>query len=119
VTAADVEALLARYQFTFMSEDELQEAIHEVLARHVVEATREVRLSGRDRIDLLTADGVGIEVKCSRSATTADVLRQLQRYATHDSVRELLLVTTRGAHTSIPVAVGGKPCRVLFVRGIG
>jgi hypothetical protein len=74
----------------------------------------ECPLSGRreDRVDFFYG-GVAIEVKVDGS--TSEVTAQLQRYALHPSVREILLVTTRSRHT-VPAELGGKPVTVLLLR---
>lgn len=69
-----------------------------------------MRLDEAGRIDFLTADGVGLELKVKGSAT--DVLRQLERYAHAPHVSALLLVTTRAQHRSIVRAVLRVPVLV-------
>ena len=69
-------------------------------------------LNQKDRVDFFY-DGVAIEVKVDGS--TSDVTAQLQRYALHGSVREVLLITTRSRHV-IPAELGGKPVTVLLLR---
>lgn len=106
-TGADIAARLragaAASPITYMSEDELQEALAAVLGDSAV---REVRLSdGRSRIDILM-HGVGVEVKVAGSL--ADVIRQLDRYAACEEIRELVLVTTRSKHHHIPALIGAR-----------
>lgn len=50
-----------------------------------------------------------VEVKVKGSA--AEVEAQLERYAWHERVCGVVLVTTRAIHT-MPAIVGGKPCAV-------
>lgn len=105
-------------RFRYRSEGQLQIGIRSLLLHHHVpeqEIKREVRLSGRDRIDFLIG-ALGIEVKVD--GTPASVWRQLARYATHEQVGELLLVTTRVRHVAGgPVELGGKPVHYAVVRG--
>lgn len=77
---------------------------------------REVALSTKDRIDFLVGDRlvtVGIEVKIGGSF--ADVTRQLYRYAEHDRIDGLLLVTSKRALIKVPEAISGKPVRSVHV----
>lgn len=75
--------------------------------------SREVVLSPTDRVDFMV-DGVAIElkVKCS----TNEILRQLARYAQHESVREILLLSvTRAPLLKLPPTLNGKPFRGLHI----
>jgi len=106
VTALLTIAIAIRaYSYRYANETELQEQIAEALERAGIPAVREVILSPRDRIDLL-AQGVGIEVKVA--GRQRDVLGQLERYAAHDEIEALILVTNRARHM-MPDAIGGKP----------
>ena len=75
----------------------------------------EYRLGARDRLDAFVevspAGGIAVEVKTAGGLPA--VARQLLRYAEHDEVTGILLVTTRSAHEAIPSVLLGKPCRVL------
>ncbi|MFN4283478.1 MAG: hypothetical protein ACK4NA_12650 [Alphaproteobacteria bacterium] len=67
---------------------------------------RERRLSDRDIVDFL-AGGLGIEVKM-RGARKQQVYKQLQRYAAHDAIAGLILVTNLSM--GLPAEIGDKPC---------
>ncbi len=118
MTLAAVTEALGRRRFLAASEAELQAALAAALVEGGFDVRREVRLSGRDRIDLLV-DRVGIEVKVDGASNA--VLRQLGRYAAHPEVSALLLVTTdvRHAHAlrAWPV-LGGCPVACLHVGGL-
>lgn len=102
--------------FTYTDEVRLHDELATALAAAGVDHAREVRLSGRDRIDFLTADGCGVEVKVA--GPRASVLRQLHRYAEHDDVRTLALVTTQAHHlTRMPTHLNGKPLTVVPLIG--
>ncbi|MFD2082870.1 hypothetical protein SAMN05421678_11839 [Actinopolymorpha cephalotaxi] len=103
------------FRFTWPNEAQLQEGIAAALASRGVPAEREVRLSGRDRIDLAVGN-VGIEVKVAGNA--ANVRRQLTRYAASDQLEELVLVTTKAAHRGIPEEIGGKPVHLVWLSGV-
>lgn len=68
---------------------------------------REARLSAADIPDFL-AGSIAVEVKIGGSA--AEILRQLERYAKHDRVEALLLVTN--VPMRVPSTIGGKPVTV-------
>ena len=82
--------------------------------------SREHRLGARDRADLFVryrtepgSPGIAVEVKTAGGLP--DVAEQLLRYAEHDEVAGILLVTTKSAHLQIPSILLGKPCRVLCI----
>lgn len=112
VAADAIAAALRARRFRFVDEAELQDGIEKVLLELGVPHRREARLSPSDRIDFLTADGLGIEVKVEGSF--GDVLRQLDRYAQHEEVGALLLVTRRATHQGMPTVLREK--RVLVVN---
>ncbi|HEY5848252.1 MAG TPA: hypothetical protein VIT42_15810, partial [Microlunatus sp.] len=98
--------VLARSLLTYRDEHDLQAAIADRLAVAGIGHVREAQLGPRERIDLLTDDGVGIEIKVAGSWTA--VTRQLLRYARHDQVRALVLVTTQASHhQQVPAELGG------------
>lgn len=105
ITVRDVRNTLRRQQFRHINENELEEAIEKVLTGMGLTVTRQVRLSDRDRIDLVAQlprpDALplhlGIEVKIKGSA--GDVRAQVRRYAEHrDQLGALMLVTARQQH---------------------
>lgn len=104
---AAVRIELRRHRYSYASEVELHDRLAAVLQAAGYPVRREVRLSDRDRIDLLVGD-VGIEVKVKGARTP---LRQLRRYAEHEAVAGLLLVTTRAA--ALPAELNGKPLQLV------
>lgn len=104
-------ALRARYRF--IHEKELQRGIGIQLARAKITYAPEVRLSDDDRIDFLIGD-LGVEVKIKGSQK--DVIEQLLRYAQHERIGSLLLVTTRLQHlVDFPATLHDKPCASLYI----
>lgn len=95
VTAAGVLEVLRSCEFRYCNEDDLQAGLAGALTNAGLDVQREVRLTARDRIDLLV-DAVGIEVKIA--GRTADVIRQLNRYLKSELIEELILVTSRARH---------------------
>lgn len=109
-----IEAVLRCARLSYANEDELQAGLAAALTEAGYEVQREVRLTPRDRIDLLVGD-VGIEVKIA--GDYARVNRQLERYAASDQVASLILVTNRHRHNP-PAAIAGKPVSVVRLLGI-
>lgn len=103
---------MRRWQFSPSCEDELQRGIAMMLDGEKLSYQREESLSRRDRPDFMIGS-VALEVKVDGG--TMSVLRQLQRYAAHEDVSRLVLVTTCSRHASLPAAVLGKPLNVLWV----
>lgn len=64
------------------------------------------RSKGPDRIDFVV-DRIGVELKVDGGF--AEVLRQLGRYARHDSIDGLVLVSTRRRLAGMPGELLGKP----------
>jgi hypothetical protein len=116
--AAALAELLAAHRMVWSSEDQLQAGIAAALAAAGIAHEREVRLSPRNRVDLLVGR-VAVEVKVARRTALGDIAAQLGRYAASPDVDELLLVTTRPQHQALPAEVGRKPLHVLVMRGAG
>lgn len=70
---------------------------------------REYRLSDADIPDFYI-EGVVVEVKMNGARRPA-VFAQLERYARHDQVTDLILVTNRAMN--LPSTIGGKPVRTV------
>lgn len=87
---------LRHHRYRFASEEELQAGVEFVLWEAGIIFRREADLGAGGRIDFITEDRVGIEVKTEGSP--AAVARQLVRYAQVPSVRSLILVTSRAGH---------------------
>ncbi len=118
-----VEEILKTRRFRFTEEAELQEGIHLALTEMGLSFTREVSLTPRDRIDLLedgkhlVGGAIGIEVKIA--GTLGALSRQVERYAEHDRVGAVILVTSKMQHTAIgnTTTANGKLFRVVYVGG--
>lgn len=106
--------LIAGSRFTFANEKQLQDGIAMVLAPTGLAVSREHRLSPTDVIDFLV-ESVGVEVKIK--GAVGAVQAQLERYATHDTVTELVLVTGRVQLTRMPRKLNGKPLTVVPLLG--
>lgn len=113
-SAASIADLLSAHRFRFTSEAELQAGIARVLEAHYIPYRREAALSAQDRPDFTLDGGLVIEVKTQGS--TAELTRQIHRYAKHAEVTAILVVTSRMQHRAIGVGeINGKPVRVLHL----
>ncbi len=124
-----VDELLRSVRLPQANERELQEAIAELLDDTQITYKREVRLCDEDRIDFMLRaiamevvtdvddpgedHEIGVEVKLD--GTLPQLIRQLDRYAQHDSVQGLLVVVARSRHLAIPKKLNGKPVKVTFL----
>jgi hypothetical protein len=113
-TVDQVAKVIRGHRYRYTSEDELQEGITAALEHADLSPIREVILSPRDRIDILV-DQVGIEIKVAGSQ--AHPWNQLKRYAEHDAIGGLILVTNRWY--TLPDEVGGKPLELVSLAGAG
>lgn len=86
-------------------EDFLQLAIGDTLRKGGLSFVREARLGPGERIDFLVGDRIGVEAKTRYPRRS--IYRQLERYARHDKVEALILVT--GTAMGLPTTILGKP----------
>ena len=91
-------------------EFQIQSMVEAVLAGCNIPFEKEYRLAPRNRIDFLIDGGIGLEVKRGKP-NKVQVTKQLQRYASFEEVKAIVLVVDRTV--SIPTQVHGKPC-ILF-----
>lgn len=90
--------------------DEKQTQVHiaKVLDAGGVAFEREVRLSDRDIVDFMVDGSVAVEVKIKGQRKA--IYRQLERYAAHNQVKAVVLVTS--VAMTLPPEIGGKPATV-------
>jgi len=113
-SASHLSWYLGGFRYELTDEESIQRGIEEALRMGDFEFEREARLSAADRPDFLV-QGVAIEVK--RQGRLNSLLRQLARYAAHDRVLELLVVTARMQATDLPSELNGKPIECLVLLG--
>jgi hypothetical protein len=94
------------YRLDLSDEKRTQSQLAEVLTGAGIAFEREKRLSAGDIVDFLVGGGVALEVKL-KGQRKMEIFRQLQRYAAHESVTALVLVTI--VAMGLPVEIGGKP----------
>lgn len=99
-----VEVLL-QHIFRYVNEGELQDGIWAVLVAAGLDPQREVHLDARSRIDFMVGR-IGIEVKVDGSLSA--LIRQAMRYAKHDGLDEIVIVTTLSRHLNMPDTLNDK-----------
>jgi hypothetical protein len=104
-------------RFRYASEDQLQQGLEEALLAHGFAVEREVRLDGRNRIDLMVDRAIGVEVKVA--GTAEQLRRQAARYVRFDEVEGLVIVTSRVRHLAASLRLNGKPIEVVCLAGAG
>lgn len=101
---------LGSVRLSLTDEKETQAEIASVLSANAIDYVREFRLSASDIVDFFLPSGSGggavIEVKLNYQRPR-DVMRQLERYASHDGVSAVFLVSNKAM--SLPAAMHGKP----------
>lgn len=90
---ARIVALIENTRINVSTEASAHAAISAALTTGNIDHTCEVRLTDKERIDIM-AGTVGIEIKVKGSRN--DIYRQLQRYAALPEVDALILVTAMG-----------------------
>lgn len=76
---------------------------------------REFVLGQGDRIDFLTEDGTGIEVKKGKPNRTR-LIEQIDRYAQHAEIRAVVIVVETSLRFPIKSTPNGKPCAVVGLQ---
>lgn len=102
-----IKVIIERHRLPLNDERITQAAIANALELAGVSFEREVRLSEADIVDFMVGS-VAVEVKIK--GARAQIYRQLERYAEHDNVTAILLVTSRAMH--LPALINGKPTLV-------
>lgn len=109
---------LDNYRFSWSNEAELQDGIGEAFEAQRLTVSREHQLSEAGRVDFFLHTvgeprrGIAIEVKTKGSA--ADIIRQLHRYASHDDVLGVVLVST-SLRLRAPAELAGKPTHTIHL----
>jgi hypothetical protein len=111
---SEIMARLRAHRFPSVTEADLQAAIADVLTQAGTPFAREHRLDGASRIDFYLPDlRAGIEVKTQGSPN--EVVSQLFRYATHEAIEVLALVTTRPRLGAMPLVLADVPLETLVL----
>lgn len=116
MVTSHIIASLRSHRLRFGTEQQLHEDIAQLLTSMSVVFVRELRLSDADRIDFYLPEyKIGIECKVAGGPTA--VAAQLLRYAQHDDVNELILVTSRRSQLLSVDQLCGKACHCLWIGG--
>lgn len=105
-SGAELVRMISVHRFDLSNEKAAQAQLETILTNAGITFSREHRLSDRDIVDFLVADGIAVEMKL-RGHQKVAVFKQLSRYALHDAVREVVLVTNMAM--GLPVQIEGKP----------
>lgn len=109
-----VQALRGYTIRPFLDEAGLQAALETVFEGAGLHVQREFKLGPRERLDFFL-DGLAIEIKLKGSMPR--LLEQLLRYARHDCVTELLVITPRARLLDVPREILSKPVRAYQLLG--
>lgn len=93
-----------RHRIDLTDEKRAQADIEQAFIAAGVEFQREHRLSQADIVDFLVNGNIAVEVKIGGSRMA--IYRQLERYAAHDAVTDLLLVSN--VPITLPKTINGK-----------
>jgi hypothetical protein len=110
MNARELKGLLTSYRIDCTDELTLQDGIARILTERAIPFEREYRLGPRDRPDFYVS---GVAVECKVGGSVTELIRQLARYAEHESVSELLVVTSRLRHARMPAWLNEKRVTVL------
>jgi hypothetical protein len=113
--AAVISSLLRTARLRSSNEAALQLSLEETLTAANIEFEREKAIDKRDRPDFLLAGG-GVVIEAKARYGKKAIYRQLCRYAEHDSVFAIILVT--GTAMGMPEEINGKPVHVVSI-GLG
>lgn len=114
LTIAAVAKLLNGYRLRFSNEALLQADVAKVLKLAEVEFHAEWSFSKSDRVDFWIPS-IGLAMECKVDGGPSPVFSQLLRYAGHECVNAVLLVTSRQAHRLPVESLNNKPFQVVWV----
>ena len=104
--AGQVASLVRGFRIDLSNEKAAQAELHLGFEAAGLDVEREVRLAPGDIIDMMLPCGLGIEVKL-RGAQKRRVFGQMVRYASHERVAGLLLISNMAM--GLPPSINGKP----------
>lgn len=107
--AAHVAGFLQIARYRLGHETLLQDDVEKRFREGDIPYEREKILGPADRVDFLVDGHIAVELKIK--AQKRRIFRQMERYALHDCVDSLILVTA--APAGMPAALNGKPVYVV------
>lgn len=108
--AFDIASVLRRTRMRISNEAWLQRDIQDALDNAGIDYAREKALSPADRPDFMCGT-VAIEAKARYAKRS--IYRQLERYAAHEGVSDIILVT--GTAMGMPPEINGKSILVVSI----
>lgn len=106
--------LLQQYAFRWTNEAELQAGLEDVFRRGYLDFDREAQLGEAGRVDFVIRYFGTAAVEVKVRASQASVLRQLHRYAEHDGVDQVVLITP-SLRLRLPAELAGKPAHTIRI----
>ena len=97
--------VIHRSKVSLTDEKITQVQISDILTANDIPHVREYRLSDDDIVDFLVDDSLAVEIKIKGQKRA--IYRQLQRYASHEQIKGLVLLT--GVSMGLPEEINGKP----------
>lgn len=104
-TLRDIIQILSCSRFSLENEKKLQSEIEKKLTENGIKFLKEHRLDSKNIPDFFI-DGIAIEIKIKGNASK--IYKQLERYASFDEVKQILLVTNRSM--GLPLHINKKGC---------
>jgi hypothetical protein len=109
IRGADIAGIIRRGRYRLGCEALFQDDMAAMFTRERLPFTREHILGPADRVDFLVDGRVAVELKIRVSKRS--VLRQMERYAAHDCVEELVLASV--SPVFMPAKMNEKPVYVV------
>lgn len=108
--------LIQSHRLRFSRETDLHADLKTLLVTAGIFFVHELRLTEKDRIDFYLPDSmIGIECKVDGGPTA--VASQLLRYAQHEDIAELILITSRRGQVLTVDNLSGKPLHCIWIGG--
>ena len=105
--------ILSRCAFDQSSEKRMQDGVAEILKANDIDFIKEHQFSRKDRMDFFIPK-LGIGIECKIKGGEVALIGQVLRYAQHEEVKEIMVVTTK--HHNLPLTANFKPVHVILSR---
>lgn len=102
MTSKVLASYLRQYRVSYATETIMHDSVEEALNGLIIEGDsvkikREHRFNDTDRVDFFLPD-YGIAIECKVKGSFSSVMQQLIRYAGQESVKGIVLVTSKSTH---------------------
>jgi hypothetical protein len=115
MTAKDVAGFIRIGAYRLGSESLLQVDLEKHFRAGEIPYEREHRLAAAERVDFFVDGHIALELKIKGNRRA--ILRQMERYASHEAVDSLILLT--GAAMGMPPRLNDKPVYVVQLGRMG